>query len=147
MKNKYYYKDGTTLDYRDYNKIRHNCDGPAIEGYYNNGQLEYRAYYIDGKKHNTKQPAVEWYHKNGKLEYKAYYIEDKYHNIKGPAIERYDDNGKLNYKAYYIDGKGYTEEEYNKTIKEVKQLPLPEIILDNREWVKQLYKDRLDEVI
>ena len=31
MKDKYYYKDGDVLDYRDYDKELHRIDGPAIE--------------------------------------------------------------------------------------------------------------------
>ena len=45
MENKYYYKDGSVLDYRAYDKQLHRLDGPAIEFAYGD-----KFWYIDGKR-------------------------------------------------------------------------------------------------
>ena len=44
MKDKFYYKDGSILNYWYHTKILHREDGPAIE--YANG---YKVWFIDGK--------------------------------------------------------------------------------------------------
>jgi hypothetical protein len=55
VKDRYYYKDGSILNYRDYDKELHRIDGPAIE--WSNG---YKAWLIDDKRHRIDGPAIEW---------------------------------------------------------------------------------------
>ena len=98
MKDKYYYKDGTTSSKYDGSKVIHRIDGPAIE--YANGD---RFWLVDGKRHRVDGPAVEWVDGRG-----SWYVEYKY----------------------------YTEENFNKLIEEVKELPLALRLIDPREWVR-----------
>ena len=50
MKDKHYYKDGTTSESCIDSRKRHRIDGPAIE--YANGD---KYYYIDGKQHSEQE--------------------------------------------------------------------------------------------
>ena len=146
MKNKYYYKDGTTSSEHDTSKALHRIDGPAVE--YADGD---KIWYIDGQCHREDGPAVEWadgdkqWYVNGKchridgpaVEWtdgdKSWYVDDKRHRVDGPAIEW--SNGT---KHWYIDNEDYAEEDFNQLIAEVKQLPLALRLIDTREWVRKL---------
>ena len=55
------------------------------------------------------------------------------HREDGPALE-YNDG----LKYWYIDGKRFTEEDFNITIEEIRQLPLALRLIDPREWVRKL---------
>jgi len=100
MKDKFYYKDGTTSSKYDSSKEVHRVDGPAIE-------------HTNGAKH--------------------WATDDKRHRIDGPAIEWADGS-----KYWYVDDQHYTEKEFKRLIKEVKQLPKVLRLIDPREWVRKL---------
>ena len=55
MGDKFYYSDGSVLDSRDYYRILHRLDGPAIE--FANGT---KVWYVDGKRHRLDGPAIEF---------------------------------------------------------------------------------------
>jgi len=99
---KFYYKDGSVLDYRDWDKELHRVDGPAIE-WIDGGKM----WRVDGKRHRVDGPAIE-YADGGK----EWYVNGKLHRIDGPAIEC--SGGR---KYWYINGKHLTEEEFNNHIK------------------------------
>ena len=98
--------------------------------------MENKFYYKDGttsskydsskEVHRTDGPAVEY--ADGT---KAWYIDGKQHRIDGPAAEYSDGD-----KSWYIDDERYTKKDFNKLIKEVKQLPLALRLIDPREWVR-----------
>ncbi len=46
--------------------VLHNSNGPALIEFYENGILEYAAYYINGKQHREDGPAVFWNYSDGK---------------------------------------------------------------------------------
>ena len=120
MKDKFYYKDGTTSSkYYDY-KVLHMVDGPARE--YADGD---KFWHVNGKLHRNDGPAVE-YADGGR----SWYID-------GPAVE-YADGGK----RWYVDGKGYTEEDFNKLMKAIRKLPLALRLIDPREWVRKTVDDK-----
>ena len=124
MKDKYYYKDGTTSSgYYDTSKKLHRENGPACE--YTDGDREW---YVDGKPHRVDGPAIE--HSNGT---KSWWVDGECHRIDGPAIE-YNDGAKY----WYVDGKYYSKKDFNKLIEEVKKLPLALRLIDPREWVRKL---------
>jgi hypothetical protein len=58
---KYYYKDGTSSNIREYNKILHRIDGPAVE----NSTGKY--WIFNGKFHRADGPAIEY--QNGSISY------------------------------------------------------------------------------
>jgi hypothetical protein len=68
MKHKYYYKDGSVLDYHDYNKELHREDGPAIE--WADGD---KWWWADGKRHRLDGPAIEYGNNN-----KSWWVDDKH---------------------------------------------------------------------
>ena len=69
----------------------------AVEEYYENGQLEYKYNYKDGK----LDGAVEEYYENGQLELKFNFKDGKEDGIH----ESYDETGQLRYTKNYKDGK------------------------------------------
>lgn len=77
-----------------------------IEEYYDDGQLEIKGNYLNGKKDSLR----EEYHKNGQLKSKGYFIEGKEDGL----WERYHSNGVLNSKVNYTNGikDGLYEEYY-----------------------------------
>ena len=125
MENKFYYKDGTTSSEYDNSNTLHRTDGPAAE--YPSGSKEW---WVDGRQHRTDGPAAEY--SDGR---KCWFICGRQHRIDGPAIEYGSGT-----KAWYIDDKYYSEEDFNKFIAEVKQLPLALRLIDPREWVRNYGK-------
>ena len=137
MKDKFYYKDGTTSsEYDDY-KILHRIDGPARE--YADGD---KFWHVNGKLHRNDGPAVEyadggrsWYIDGPAVEYadggKRWYVDGKRHRLDGPAEEWASGS-----RYWWADGEAYSEGEFNKFIQEVKELPLALRLIDTREWVR-----------
>ena len=93
--------------------------------YYKDGTTSSK---YDGSKglHRIDGPAVEY--ADG---VKCWYIDDKSHRTDGPACEWADGD-----KEWCVDGKYYSKKDFNKLIKEVKQLPLALRLIDPREWVR-----------
>jgi hypothetical protein len=148
-------EDGPACEYADgdrewyQNGKRHREDGPAIDKV--NGD---KCWYIEGKHYTEEEfnkkilemkvqnPEIEyangikyWYNGKGEVHRedangnKEWYKNDKYHKLDGPAVEYA--NGK---KSWYIEGVNYTEEEFNKKIKEMKTTN-PEIDeFGNKRW-------------
>jgi hypothetical protein len=55
----------------------HREDGPACTTYYENGNIKYENYYINGNKHRENGPAYVSYYENGNIKFKIYYLNDK----------------------------------------------------------------------
>jgi hypothetical protein len=125
MKDKFYYKDGTTSSEPKTSKQLHRENGPAVEC--TNGT---KSWYVDGKQHREDGPACEY--ANGD---KIWYIDNERHRTDGPAVECVD-----RYKSWYVDGKYYDEVDFNKLMEEVRELPLALRLIDPREWVRKYEK-------
>ena len=123
MKDKFYYKDGTTSSKYDGSKGLHRIDGPAVE--YADGD---KCWYIDGKRHRIDGPAMEYV--NGD---RYWFVDGKRHRIDGPAIERSDGS-----RTWLIDGLYYTEKNFKKLMEEVEKLSPVLRLIDPREWVRKL---------
>ena len=123
MKDKFYYKDGTTSSEPKTSKQLHRENGPAVEC--TNGT---KSWYVDGKQHREDGPACEY--ANGD---KIWYIDNERHRTDGPAVECVD-----GYKSWYVDGRLYSEAEFNELIEEVKELSKILRLIDPREWVRKL---------
>jgi hypothetical protein len=76
--------------------------------------------------------STKYYYKDGTTS-SEYDNSKVIHRIDGPAIEY--SNG---YEEWYVDGGYYREEEFNKLIEEIRQLPLAMRLIDPREWVRKL---------
>jgi hypothetical protein len=97
---RYYYSDGSVLDYRNFEKKLHRIKGYAVK---DDGT---RQWWVNGERHRTDGPAIEW--SDGE---KFWYVNGKRHRIDGPASEWR--NGD---KQWFINGKEYTKEEYERQI-------------------------------
>ena len=71
-------------------------------------------------RHRVDGSAMQRFHDNGQLTYKAYFINDKLHRLDGPAYQTFHDNGELNHKSYYINGIYYSKFEYDVEIFKMK---------------------------
>lgn len=76
MEDKYYFSDGSVLDYLDATKTLHREGEPAIK--YANGDM---SWYFHGQLHRVDGPAIEW---TGGTEW---YLHGQLHRIDGPAVE------------------------------------------------------------
>ena len=120
--NRYYYSDGSVLDYRNYGKKLHRVGSPAVEYYstkewWVNGQFHrvdgpareredgHKEWFVNGKLHRTDGPAVEYVGGD-----KEWWVRGELHRTDGPAVE-YEEE-----KIWFINGKHFTKEEFEKTI-------------------------------
>ena len=67
--------------------------------------------------HREDGPAFQEFHDNGQLQRKAYYINGKQHRLDGPAFQSFTVSGELLYEAYCINGKDLTFEEWQVKVK------------------------------
>jgi len=56
---------------------KHNPNGPAYQSWYENGQMKYETYWVDGKRHNPNGPAYQSWYNNSEIDCKEYYIDSK----------------------------------------------------------------------
>jgi hypothetical protein len=108
-----YYENGN-IKYLYYylNGKLHNKDGPADIEYYKKGNIEREYYYLNGKLHRNNDPADIWYYYDGNIQHKNYYLNGYKHREDGPAYIVYDQNGNIKHEAYYINGILYSKEEH-----------------------------------
>ena len=165
MKNKCYYKDGTTSNEYDPSKVLHRVDQPAYISYYQSGEVRYEQYYLDGKLHRVDQPAYISYYQSGEVYYEYYYLDGKIHRIDQPASIEYYQSGEVRYERYfldnkphrvdgptyivylesgdvdeyyYLDGVAHSKQEYSKILLEIKSLDEGSKLIDPRVWVRTL---------
>ena len=97
-------------DFKDL--TRHKVDGPAIQRFYDNGQLLRAQYYINGKRHREDGPASQHFYTGGQLADVSYWLNGKMHRLDGPAHQGFYDDGQIEYEEYYINDRYYTKSEY-----------------------------------
>lgn len=123
LKDKYYYKDGTTSERLDNTKVVHRVDGPAVE-FIDGGKI----WYFEGERHRLDGPAVEYTYGDT-----HWYVNGKLHREDGPAIIW--PNG---HQIWFLDDKELTKEQHTQSLKEIKELPIEIRLTDPREWVRKL---------
>jgi len=90
-----------TDNYNDFRKLTwHREDGPAYIDYYDNGNIEYEVYYINGKCTRLDGPASIWYDKDGKIKKVEYYIKNKYY-----TFEEWQKHPLVKAKTIEVDSK------------------------------------------
>jgi len=82
-----------------------------IRTYYDNGQLYYEEYHLNGELHNINAPASKGWYKNGQLSYKVYRTNGKLHNTTGPAYIGWHKDGKLHIE-YWLNDAYLTKEQF-----------------------------------
>ena len=45
--------------------------------WYDNGQVDYEAYWLNGESHNPNGHACRSWHENGQIKFESYYLDDK----------------------------------------------------------------------
>jgi len=111
----------------------HNENGPAMIGWYEDGQKKYEFYYSngirykgifynssgskssevyydkDGNHHREDGPALIYWDYYDKVWKESFYKHGKYHRKDGPALISYE-NGKKEYEKYFKDGNEHRED-------------------------------------
>ena len=75
-----HYKNGNIerIEVRNEEHGYHNENGPAYQSWFDNGQEEYRSYYINNQAHNENVPAYQGWCENGQEKGRSYYINGQY---------------------------------------------------------------------
>jgi antitoxin component YwqK of YwqJK toxin-antitoxin module len=84
---------------------------PTNVEYYENGQIRYQSWKINGKYHNENGPSHIWYYKNGQIKLQFWYINGKHHNENEPAIIWYYKNGQIKSQSWIINGEKLSDPE------------------------------------
>lgn len=82
-------------------------DIPTNIIHYENGQIQYRAWYQNGVPHREGDLcAIEWYYINGQIAQQEWWINGNRHRETDdePAFIEYRDNGKILHRAWYKYG-------------------------------------------
>ena len=95
------------LEYRnEHGELHRNPEiGPAHVGYYKNGNICYKEYWVNGKRHRLEGPAYISYYENGNIRYEQYWVNGKKHRLKGPAFIDYYENGNIYHESYRVENK------------------------------------------
>ena len=112
------YKISFKESYSDDIDLEDNLEGNPIniikEGFYPNGQLEYRVTYKEGIE------TWDTYYENGQLQKRNNYKEDKDHGVN----ERYQENGIIEYRNFFKNGvRDGVSELYHENGKLAKKMP------------------------
>ncbi len=99
------------------NNKKHNINGPAGIGYYENGNKRYEIWIENNTFHNLNGPAWIDYYENGNKKYEEWYQNYERHNLNGPAwIDYYEgtngNNGNKKSEGWYENGKHIKTKEY-----------------------------------
>ena len=116
----------------------HNTEGPATQGWYENGQEEYRVYWVNDCPHNTEGPAQQDWYENGQERYRTYYVDGTFHNTEGPTYQAWYRDGQKAYSEYRLNGKELTKEEWEKKVNSVEIECEGKTITISRESAKAL---------
>ena len=75
------FKDGSIskLEYRnEHNEWHRNPEiGPAYIEYYENGNIHYEQYWVNGEEHRLDSPAYIEYYETGNIRYEEYWVNGK----------------------------------------------------------------------
>ena len=93
--------------------------------YYNNGQIEYEEYRINGMLHRKNGPAVQIWDSTGQKRSEEYYLNGKRHNEHGPAVQKWFENGQISREEYWLNGEKVTKEHVMTVLKIKKFLDDP----------------------
>jgi hypothetical protein len=97
--------DGWEVVYRSPRGNFHRLDGPAEQRFYDNGQLAFSVYNVNGKRHRVNGPACQRWHSDGKYAGESWRLNDKLHRVDGPAVVDLIKNRKTARREWWIDGK------------------------------------------
>ena len=77
----------------------------CIKKYYDNGNVEYERWLLNGNYHREDGPAYISYYENGNVESESWLLNDKRHREDGPAYVGYYENGNVESEYWFLNGK------------------------------------------
>src|SRR3989344_2569779 len=85
-------------------KVHRGDDEPAFCGYFEDGSINVKRWFVRGQLHRVDGPAIVVYYDNGKVSYQAWYQHGEIHHDDGPAFVKYDVFGEVAEKTWYNHG-------------------------------------------
>ncbi len=88
--------------------------------FYDNGNVSFECYRLNGHLHNENGPADISYYENGNIRSEHYYFNGKYHNEKGPASIWYYKSGNIRSEFFYLNNEKVfpkSEEDFKRIVK------------------------------
>ena len=87
-------------------QLHRDNDLPAPIGYYENGEIAYENWYLDGLPHRENdQPAFKVYWESGEIEREKWYLNGELHREDNqPAVIVYDESGEIVSEEWHLDG-------------------------------------------
>ena len=82
------------------------------ETYYPNSTqiLSRRCYNAQNQLHNPAGPAYEFWYEDGQLSFQEFWLNGARHNPAGPAVQTWYSDGQPDYQVVLIDGVRYVPE-------------------------------------
>ena len=78
------------------------------------------------------EPSYTRMHQGRKYE-EAWYKHGYFHRLTGPACISYDSNGEIYYKEYWVENKEYSEEEFDRVVKQLENNKPSDSIKESKE--------------
>jgi antitoxin component YwqK of YwqJK toxin-antitoxin module len=75
------------------------------EEFYDNGNVRFQSWYLNGKGHNEEGPAWIRYYEDGNVWDQKWLLNGNPHNEEGPAWIRYYKNGTVKFQEWWLNGK------------------------------------------
>jgi hypothetical protein len=74
----------------------------------------------DNRFHRESGPAVIYFYENGNIKYEGYYLNGKQHREDGPALIQYNHNRNIICEEYHLNNIEYSKQNYLEQIKKLK---------------------------
>ena len=56
----------------------------------------------------------KWFYENGQLKFQSWFLNGQIHRVNGPAFEEFDENGQLVHQEWHLDGRRLSKEKWLK---------------------------------
>jgi len=78
-------KTARLIQWRNVTGRWHKLYGPAVTGWYDNGQKDWEEHRVNGELHRTGGPAYTGWYSNGQKHCEGHWVNGELHHVGGPA--------------------------------------------------------------
>ncbi len=95
-------------------------ENPGIR-YYPNGQKKSEYWFLNKYKkfHKVDGPAVQSWHPNGQIQFVSWYLNGERHREDGISYQFYSSNGQIQSEYWYLNGIMYSKKDWIKELKNI----------------------------
>lgn len=102
----YYLEDGSVEEKSWYFEGKlHRLSGPAGIRYLKDGSVEEESWSFEGKLHREDAPSYIHYREDGSVDFAAWLLKGKLHRLSGPAKINYQEDGSVWWEEWFCGGK------------------------------------------